>query len=90
MEDVKTQSISKKPQAPFTTSTLQQEGNRKLFLSAKETMSLAQQLYEKGFITYMRTDAVFLSKQAIQASRQSIQKYFGKEYLPSTPSCLQK
>ena len=80
--NVKTQDISRKPQAPFTTSTLQQESNRKLFLSAKETMTLAQTLYERGFITYMRTDAVFLSHQAVKAARFSIQKNYGKKYLP--------
>ena len=83
--DVKTQSISKKPQAPFTTSTLQQSANRRLSLSSKETMSLAQQLYERGFITYMRTDAVFLSKQAVHASRKAIEKIYGKKYLPDKP-----
>ena len=56
--------------SPFTTSTLQQEANRKLRLSARETMRCAQGLYERGFITYMRTDSVHLSDQAISASRQ--------------------
>ena len=83
--DLKTQSISKKPSPPFTTSTLQQEGNRRLSLSSKETMSLAQQLYERGFITYMRTDSVFLSNQAVNAARSSIKKHFGKEYVPQKP-----
>ena len=83
--DLKTQSISKKPSPPFTTSTLQQEGNRRHSLSAKETMSLAQQLYERGFITYMRTDSMFLSKQAVNAARSSVKKYFGKEYVPKEP-----
>lgn len=83
--DIKTQSISKKPSPPFTTSTLQQEGNRRLSLSAKETMSLAQKLYERGFITYMRTDSVFLSKQAAAASRKAVKKHFGSSYLPKEP-----
>ena len=82
VETVQTTSVTRKPQAPFTTSTLQQEANRKLSLSAKETMNLAQQLYERGFITYMRTDAVFLSKQAISASRAEIKRIYGKNYIP--------
>ncbi len=85
VSDVKTQMHTKKPQPPFTTSTLQQEANRKLSLSTKETMNLAQKLYERGFITYMRTDAVFLSQQAIQSSRKAIQSLYGKEYLPAQP-----
>ena len=83
VSDIQTKTHTKKPQPPFTTSTLQQEANRKLSLSAKETMKLAQQLYERGFITYMRTDAVFLSGQAIQASRKAIEKLYGKKYLPA-------
>jgi len=79
---VQTTSVTRKPQPPFTTSTLQQEANRKLSLSAKETMNLAQQLYERGFITYMRTDAVFLSKQAVSASRTEIKRIYGKNYIP--------
>ena len=79
--DLKTQIVSKKPSPPFTTSTLQQESNRKLSLSAKETMSLAQQLYERGFITYMRTDSVFLSQQSLKASKEAVIKHFGKEFV---------
>lgn len=82
VSDVQTTSITRKPQAPFTTSTLQQEANRKLSLSAKETMNLAQKLYERGFITYMRTDAVFLSKQAVSASRAEVKRIYGKNYIP--------
>ena len=82
VSEVKTTAVSRKPQPPFTTSTLQQEANRKLSLSAKETMNLAQQLYERGFITYMRTDAVFLSKQAIEAGRKEIKQIYGKNYVP--------
>ena len=85
VSDIKNQTHTKKPQPPFTTSTLQQEANRKLSLSTKETMNLAQKLYERGFITYMRTDAVFLSQQAIQSSRKSIQGLYGKDYLPEKP-----
>ncbi|WP_320677733.1 type I DNA topoisomerase [Prochlorococcus sp. MIT 1300] len=74
----------RKPVPPFTTSTLQQEANRKLRLSARETMRCAQGLYERGFITYMRTDSVNLSQQAIQAARDCVGSLYGKEYLSKT------
>ena len=70
------------PAPPFTTSTLQQEAARKLRFSAKKTMQIAQNLYESGYITYMRTDAVNLSVEAISACREAILKYFGEKYLP--------
>ena len=73
------------PAPPFTTSTLQQEAARKLRFSAKKTMQIAQKLYEDGLITYMRTDAVNLSKEAIAACRDAILKYFGEAYLPKVP-----
>ncbi len=73
------------PAPPFTTSTLQQEAARKLRFSAKKTMQVAQKLYEDGFITYMRTDAVNLSVEAIKACREAIVKYFGESYLPKQP-----
>ena len=71
------------PRPPFTTSTLQQEAARKLRISARQTMRTAQQLYENGFITYMRTDSTHLSEEAIAGSRQVIQKLYGDDYLPS-------
>ena len=71
-----------RPRPPFTTSTLQQESARKLRLSARRTMRLAQQLYENGFITYMRTDSTHLSEEAIIGSRQVIVDLFGDDYLP--------
>jgi len=71
--------------APFTTSTLQQEANRKLRLSARETMRAAQGLYERGFITYMRTDSVHLSEQAISAARSCVSAKYGKEFLSPSP-----
>ncbi|MBE9167427.1 type I DNA topoisomerase [Pleurocapsales cyanobacterium LEGE 06147] len=75
----------RKPAPPFTTSTLQQEANRKLGISARETMSIAQKLYEQGYITYMRTDSVHLSEQAIAAARTCVEQMYGKEYLSPQP-----
>ncbi len=75
----------RKPVAPFTTSTLQQEANRKLKLSARETMRCAQGLYERGFITYMRTDSVHLSDQAITAARDCVTNKYGKKFLSDSP-----
>lgn len=84
VENVERKKASRYPAAPFTTSTLQQEAARKLRFSAKKTMQVAQKLYEDGHITYMRTDAVNLSKDAIKACREAILKYFGDSYLPKT------
>lgn len=72
---------NRKPPAPFTTSTLQQEANRKLNMSARETMQTAQRLYENGNITYMRTDSVTLSQEAITATRGRIESNYGQNYL---------
>ncbi|MGF1669280.1 MAG: type I DNA topoisomerase, partial [Balneolaceae bacterium] len=69
------------PAAPFITSTLQQEANRKFGFSARDTMSIAQKLYENGYITYMRTDSTSLSGQAIHAARTAVEEIYGKEYL---------
>lgn len=69
------------PSPAFITSTLQQEANRKLGFSAKYTMSVAQKLYENGYITYMRTDSARLSGQAINAARNAVEQEYGKEYL---------
>ena len=74
------------PKPPFTTSTLQQEAARKLRFSAKNTMRVAQQLYDNGFITYMRTDSTHLSKEAVNGSRSLISNLFGDDYLPKTPN----
>ncbi len=84
IDNVERKKASRYPAPPFTTSTLQQEAARKLRFSAKKTMQVAQKLYEDGFITYMRTDAVNLSKDAIKACRDAIEKYFGASYLPKT------
>jgi DNA topoisomerase-1 len=70
------------PKAPFMTSTLQQEGGRKLRLSAQQVMRVAQGLYERGYITYMRTDSTALSDTAIRAARSQVTSLFGKEFLP--------
>ncbi len=70
-----------KPAAPFITSTLQQEANRKLRLSPRRTMQMAQGLYERGFITYMRTDSVNMSDQAIKAARKCVSTMYGSDYL---------
>ncbi|WP_208344218.1 type I DNA topoisomerase, partial [Aetokthonos hydrillicola] len=77
--------VTRKPAPPFTTSTLQQESNRKLRLSARDTMRIAQNLYEQGYITYMRTDSVNLSEQAITAARACVAQLYGKQYLSPEP-----
>ncbi|MCC4908939.1 MULTISPECIES: type I DNA topoisomerase [unclassified Microbacterium] len=76
---------TRSPKAPFTTSTLQQEAGRKLSMSAKHTMSVAQRLYEKGYITYMRTDSTSLSKQAITAAREQAVSLYGDRAVPANP-----
>jgi len=74
-----------KPYPPFTTSTLQQEANRKLGFTARRTMQVAQSLYENGHITYMRTDSTNLASVAIDAARQLVADQYGPEYLPDQP-----
>src|SRR5262249_50046524 len=83
--DVVEKSQIRRPAPPFTTSTLQQEANRKLRLSSSQTMKIAQKLYEEGYITYMRTDSVSLSSEAINAARRAIQQRYGAEYLSPAP-----
>lgn len=78
--DLETKPTKKSPTAPFTTSTLQQEAARKLYLPVGITMQLAQRLYEAGLITYMRTDSVNLSKEAMDAAQAEIIKSYGKEF----------
>lgn len=78
--DLETKPTKKSPAAPFTTSTLQQEAARKLYLPVGITMQIAQRLYEAGLITYMRTDSVNLSKEASDAAQAEITKSYGKEY----------
>lgn len=80
---VESDPFTERPRAPFTTSTLQQESGRKLRFTASRTMSVAQRLYERGYITYMRTDSTNLSEQAITAARTAIREQYGDEYLPA-------
>ncbi|WP_035253559.1 type I DNA topoisomerase [Agrococcus lahaulensis] len=79
---VESKPYRRRPSAPFTTSTLQQEAGRKLKLSAKQTMSVAQSLYEQGYITYMRTDSPSLSAQAIKAARDQATALYGSGSVP--------
>jgi DNA topoisomerase-1 len=85
VESVDETPYSTSPAPPFVTSTLQQEANRQLRFSARHTMGVAQQLYENGFITYMRTDSTTLSDEALTGARRLIKAEFGDEYLPPQP-----
>lgn len=85
VSSLETKPYSRRPAAPFTTSTLQQEAGRKLKFSARQTMSVAQSLYENGYITYMRTDSSSLSGQAISAARTQAQKLYGADSVPEQP-----
>jgi DNA topoisomerase I len=80
-----TRPFTEKPKEPFRTSTLQQEAGNKLGFSAGRTMSIAQGLYERGFITYMRTDSANLSEQAITAARIQVAELYGKQFVPAEP-----
>ncbi|HET8767553.1 MAG TPA: type I DNA topoisomerase [Pedococcus sp.] len=81
---------TRRPSAPFTTSTLQQEASRKLRLSSKNAMRVAQRLYENGYITYMRTDSTTLSEAALTAARQQARDLYGAEYVPQAPRLYEK
>jgi len=83
--EITVKEVRRNPAAPFTTSTLQQEAARKLGFSAKQTMVIAQKLYERGFITYMRTDSVNLANAALSAAQEVIGAEFGKEYQLAEP-----
>ena len=85
VKSVTEKATTARPSIPFITSTLQQEGNRKLGLSARDTMRVAQRLYEEGFITYMRTDSPSLSSEAIGGARKQVQELYGEEYLSPAP-----
>ena len=82
---LETKPYTRRPAAPFTTSTLQQEAGRKLRMSARQAMRVAQSLYENGYITYMRTDSTQLSGQAMSAARSQIGELYGAEYVPGKP-----
>ena len=85
MLSVESKPYTRRPAAPFTTSTLQQEAGRKLRFTARQTMSVAQSLYENGYITYMRTDSPALSQQAIQAARAQASELYGADSIPEKP-----
>ena len=82
---IETKPFKRRPAPPFTTSTLQQEASRKLRMGARDTMRVAQTLYENGYITYMRTDSVNLSQQAISAARTQAVELYGKQSVPENP-----
>ncbi|WP_430540754.1 type I DNA topoisomerase [Nocardioides marinisabuli] len=85
VRSVEAKPYRRSPYAPFRTTTLQQEASRKLGMGASVTMSVAQRLYENGFITYMRTDSTTLSGTAVNAARAQVQELYGAEYLPDAP-----
>jgi DNA topoisomerase-1 len=85
VQGMDTKPYRRRPQPPFTTSTLQQTAGNRLGMSSRSTMRAAQGLYENGYITYMRTDSVTLSQEAIAAARESVQERFGKNYLSEKP-----
>ena len=82
---VEAKPATRNPSAPFMTSTLQQEASRKFGYGARQTMSLAQRLYEAGYITYMRTDGIDMAPEAVSAARDAIAERFGSEYVPQSP-----
>ncbi len=82
---METKPYRRRPVPPFTTSTLQQTAGNRLGMSSRQTMRAAQGLYENGYITYMRTDSVTLSQEAIAAAREAVVKHFGENYLSDTP-----
>jgi DNA topoisomerase-1 len=85
VRSVESKPYRRSPYAPFRTTTLQQEASRKLGFTASSTMSVAQRLYENGFITYMRTDSTTLSGGAVAAAREQVRELYGAEYLPDAP-----
>ncbi|GAB3162736.1 type I DNA topoisomerase [Myceligenerans halotolerans] len=89
VKSLETKPYTRRPAAPFTTSTLQQEASRKLRMSSRQTMRTAQALYENGYITYMRTDSPSLSREATDAARRQAAELYGPEYVPGPPRLYQ-
>ncbi|MFM6968713.1 MAG: type I DNA topoisomerase [Microbacteriaceae bacterium] len=89
VSNIESKPYTRRPAAPFTTSTLQQEAGRKLRLGARDTMRIAQSLYQNGHITYMRTDSISLSAQAITAARSQAVALYGESSIPSSPRTYQ-
>jgi DNA topoisomerase I len=85
VRSVESKPYRRSPYSPFRTTTLQQEASRKLGMTASVTMSVAQRLYENGFITYMRTDSTTLSSTAVSAARGQVKELYGSDYLPGSP-----
>ncbi len=85
VRSLETKPYTRRPAAPFTTSTLQQEAGRKLRFSARHAMRVAQTLYENGYITYMRTDSTALSSEAVNAARRQAAELYGPEFVPDSP-----
>ncbi|WP_296431597.1 type I DNA topoisomerase, partial [Yoonia sp.] len=85
IKSVEAKPATRNPSPPFMTSTLQQEASRKFGMGAKQTMSVAQRLYEAGLITYMRTDGIDMAPEAVTGTRDSIKAKFGADYLPTEP-----
>jgi DNA topoisomerase-1 len=85
IKSIEAKPINKNPAAPFMTSTLQQEASRKFGFGAKQTMSIAQRLYEAGYITYMRTDGIDMAPEAIESIRSLIDEQYGHKFKPTSP-----
>jgi len=85
VKSVEAKPATRNPSAPFMTSTLQQEASRKFGFGARQTMQVAQRLYEAGHITYMRTDGIDMAPEAVMAARDAIKGRYGESYLPSSP-----
>ena len=90
VRSVEEKPYTRRPAAPFMTSTLQQEASRKLRFSSQTTMRLAQRLYENGFITYMRTDSTTLSSSALTAARAQAAELYGAEFVPASPRLYER
>lgn len=90
VDAVEDKPYTRRPAAPFTTSTLQQEASRKLRMSSRVSMQVAQRLYENGYITYMRTDSVNLSQEAVQAARKQATELYGADAVPAQPRTYAK